>query len=382
MTAFSEAGIIGALADWFAVVALFKHPLGIPIWHTAIITAKKKEISQTLAHFVVENFLTRNVIGKKMEGYDLSRNAGSLLIDNSDMLSTKIIETIPSFFSLLNDKDIQNLLHEQVSSRLGRINLAPLAGEILDMLTSHEKYHEIFKEVIHAIQKIARENKTFITKQVRSGLPGPEFIGLSGLKDNIAEWFSKKISDKIKDTTKELENDQSHELRRSFEKQIKKTINELKNSPELAARGESILRMILEHPAVKDYLLGLWTDIKNLITEDAKKPDSAMKKQLAELIKGFASRVLMEEPFKSRINDWIKDKVLTWIEKYKGEVSNTIIKTVENWKDEEIVQKLELSVGKDLQYIRLNGTIVGGLAGLTLYSIYQGILFFSMFIAK
>jgi uncharacterized membrane-anchored protein YjiN (DUF445 family) len=381
-TAFSEAGIIGALADWFAVVALFKHPLGIPIWHTAIITEKKKEIARTLAHFVVENFLTRSVIGKKMEDYDLSTNAGSLLVANTEIISAKVIETIPSFFGLLNDKDIQILLHEQVSNRLSNVNLAPLAGEILDTLTSHEKFHELFKEVIHAVQKIARENKAFIANQVRSVLPGPEFVGWSGFKDNIAEWLSKIISEKIKETTKDLENDQSHELRKSFEKQLKKTIHDLKTSPELAAKGETILRMILEHPALKEYLLGLWADIKKLLIEDAKKPDSSMKKQLAGLIDGIANRILKEDPFRSRINYWIRENVLTWIEKYKGEVRNTIIKTVENWKDEEIVGKLELSVGKDLQYIRLNGTIVGGLAGLTLYTIYQGVLHFGPLWAK
>jgi uncharacterized membrane-anchored protein YjiN (DUF445 family) len=383
VTAFAEAGIIGALADWFAVVALFKHPLGIPLWHTAIITTKKSEISRTLAHFVVENFLTRKIINEKIAHYDLSANAGSLLIDNTELVTSKVIDAIPALFGILNDKDIQNLLHEQLSMRLNTIKLAPLAGEILEMLTSHERYHDLFNEVIHAVRKIARENKTFMTKMVKAEIPLPDGIwGLEKLKNGIAHWLSGKISDKIRETTKELENDPSHELRKSFEKQVKKTIHDLKHSPEFAGRGDQILRTILEHPAIKDYILGLWSDIKNLILRDANKPDSAMKKQLSGLITEFANHVLMEEPFKSRINDWIREKLLAWVEKYKGEVSNTIIKTVENWKDEEIVRKLELSVGKDLQYIRLNGTIVGGLAGVALFSMYQGVLFFGSYFLK
>jgi uncharacterized membrane-anchored protein YjiN (DUF445 family) len=269
-----------------------------------------------------------------------------------------------------------------VSIRLRNIKLAPLAGEILDMLTSQEKYHELFNEVIHAIQQISHSNKAFITKTVRSEIPIPDGFFLNNIKDSIANWLSDKISEKIKATTKELEEDKSHELRRSFEEQIKKTISALKTSPELAAKGELLLHTLLEHPAIKDYFLSLWSDIKKLIIEDANQPDSKMKKQLARLIKGFANHVLKQEPFNSRINDWLKDNMLTWIDKYKDEVRNTIIKTVENWKNEEIVRKLELSVGKDLQYIRLNGTIVGGLAGLTLYSIYQGILHCSCLFAK
>jgi uncharacterized membrane-anchored protein YjiN (DUF445 family) len=382
LTAFSEAGMVGGVADWFAIVALFKHPLGIPIWHTAIITKQKREISKTLAHFVVENFLTRKVIGKKLEEYDFSTSAGSLLIGHTDLISSKVVDIIPSLFGLLNDKDIHNLLHEQISSRLENIQLAPLAGEVLDMLTSHDKHHELFNEVIHAVQKIAGENRAFITSKVKSGIPFPKWGILDKVKDNLAEWLSGIIAAKISETTNDLENNSSHELRKSFENQIKKLIEDLKSSPELAARGKAILHTVLEHPAIRDYIVGLWSDIKILILRDVGNPDSAMKKQLASLVTGFATRILKEEPFRSRINEWLKEKVLIWIEKYKGEVSTTIIRTVENWKDEEIVRKLELSVGKDLQYIRLNGTIVGGLAGLTIYSIYQCILLCNTLLAK
>jgi uncharacterized membrane-anchored protein YjiN (DUF445 family) len=375
VTAFSEAGIVGALADWFAVVALFKHPLGIPLWHTAIIPEKKKEISRTLAHFVVKNFLTRKVIGKKLDDYDLSGNAGALLIENTGVISSKAMDMIPSFFGLLNDKDIRNLLHEQVTIRLENVHLAPLAGDVLAMLTSQGRYHELFNEIIIMVQNIARENTKYIARTVKAELPLPRWGILDNVKNRIAAWLSDKISDKIKTTTEELQQDQSHELRKAFEKQLKKTISDLKSSPELAEKGEAILRNVLEHPVLKEYISGLWSDIKNLLIEDAKKPGSEIKKQFAGFINGFVNRVLQEEPFRARINGWIKEKILAWIEIYKGEVGGTIIKTVESWNNDEIVKKLELAVGRDLQYIRLNGTIVGGLAGLTLYSMYQLVLY-------
>jgi uncharacterized membrane-anchored protein YjiN (DUF445 family) len=374
LVAFSEAGIVGALADWFAVVALFKHPLGIPIWHTAIITKKKSEISRTLAHFVVDNFLTRNVIGKKLEHYDFSLNAGSKLLENKELISTKAVEFVPAFFKLLNDKDIQNLIHGQLTAKLQNINVAPLAGEALDVLTSGDKFHELFDEVVRVVQKLARDNKAYILKAVRAEIPLPDVYILENIKEGVAQWLSEKISDKIKDTTEELENDESHELRKSFKKHLEKIIRDLKHSPELAAKGEAIVRMLLEHPVVRNYILNLWSDIKKMIVDDAQAPDSVMKKQLGDLLEGLSNRILMDESFKGRINDWIIKNILLWMEKYKDEVRNTIIKTVEGWKDEEIVEKLELSVGKDLQYIRLNGTLVGGIAGLAIFSIYQAII--------
>lgn len=364
--AFAEAAMVGALADWFAVTALFRHPLGIPIPHTAIIPRNKDRIGESLGTFVQSNFLSPEVLSEKIASWNIAGKISQWLADdsNSTMLANKITGTVPDILNALKDEDVNHFIETNITSRIRAIEIAPLAGNILTTLTADNKHQELFDAALRMAAEILDNNRQYIRDKIREESPWyvPEFV------DNKVY---EKIITKAEQTLMEVNADPHHELRRKFHVATQEFIEKLRTSPEYKERGEQLKEELLNHPIVRQYFDRVWTDIKNRIIDDVNDPNSSIRAQIQKTVAGFGRGLANDEAMRDKINMWIREAALTVISSRRAEIAAIISDTVRRWDANTVTRKMELQVGKDLQYIRINGTVVGGLVGLLIHLLSQ-----------
>jgi uncharacterized membrane-anchored protein YjiN (DUF445 family) len=364
--AFAEAAMVGALADWFAVTALFKRPLGLPIPHTAIIKTNKDRIGASLGNFVEKNFLTPEVIATRLGVIDMPQKAAEWLTDgdHANRLAERITGFVPDVLNAVAGENVQALIEENLTARLRTIDVAPLAGNILATLTAENRHQGLLDEALKIGEKLLHANKDAIRTKIREESPWyvPGFVD-----DKIYE----KIMTKAEETLREMNADPNHELRRQFHRATQDFIQSLRTSPEYRAKAESLRDELLNHPVVRQYFSSLWTDVKAMIIHDVEQPDSAIRAQLERSIRAFGEKMLADDELRTRLNIWIQTLVQTIIAARRNEIASLIADTVKNWDGDTMSERIELYVGKDLQYIRINGTVVGGLVGLCIYALSQ-----------
>ena len=266
--AFAEAAMIGALADWFAVVALFRHPLGLPIPHTAIISRNKERIGNTLAAFVVENFLSREVVGRRLANLDFMTSAAGWLGANKRTISWKVVQFIPRVLDALDDEDVKRFVHAQLVAAFKSIQLAPLAGNLLTILTADNKHQELLNEALGIAGTMVDENRDLLRQKVREEVPLLDWPGISKIRDLLADYVANKVVAKVHATLSEAANDPSHRLRQQFEVKLQRFIEELKTSPTFHAKGEELKEKLLQHAALAEYVGEVWTALKQRINTD------------------------------------------------------------------------------------------------------------------
>ncbi len=367
LTAFTEAAMVGALADWFAVVALFRHPLGIPLPHTAIIPRKKNEIGTGLANFVVRNFLTREAVSTKLQEFDLTGIAAEWLTENCVRVAETITGFLPNLLKALHDEDIHRLIHNQLVERLKKLEVAPLAGNLLKIITSGNKHLVVLDEITGLASEMVRKNQRFIRRKIREAVPLPDWPLIKTVKSLIATFIADRAVSKFETFLEEARQTPSHGLRRTFESRLNQLINDLESSPSLKAKCEELKDELLKHPVIGQYAGEVWNDIKKMIVEDVARSNSKIRMRVSSFISGFAMSVLEDKAVRGKLNEWLNDGILDFIDTYKNEAGQTIERTVQRWDSKEVTTKLELEIGRDLQFIRLNGTIIGGLVGLSLH---------------
>lgn len=362
--AFAEAAMVGALADWFAVTALFRRPMGLPIPHTAIIPTNKDRIGESLGLFVQNNFLSPEILTEKLQNFDLASKFADWLAshENSAVLSQKICDALPALLNALSDEDVRNFIEKNISERIRAVEAAPLAGNILATLTSGNRHQQLLDEALKFAGQFLQENKSAIREKITQESPWyiPQFV------DNK---LYEKIITKAEETLREVNFDPHHELRRKFTLATQDFVQKLKNSPEYHAKGEEIKEEILSSPIVQQYFGSIWTDIKQKIIADANSPDSALRKHIENALLGFGESLKNDSAIRQKINDWVQSAAVHLISERRGEVGNLIAETVRKWDSATMTRKIELQTGRDLQFIRINGTIVGGLVGLVIYVI-------------
>jgi uncharacterized membrane-anchored protein YjiN (DUF445 family) len=367
--AFSEAAVIGALADWFAVVALFKHPLGMKfIPHTAIIPKNKSSIAQSLGSFVKDNFLTRENIKSRIN-ISFSKAVSSYLDKNSEMaayfISNKIL---PMVINAIEEMNLINNIAESTIKSLKNIKITPIIGDILDHIISDVRYTGLIKDFLSVLKEFLQKDKEQVKLLIQNELPSALALmpALSGiLSDKILIAIDNFLSKKIED-----ENEGTQDYNKVMENGLKNFVIKLKSSEEYIEKGEEIKQKLLSSPEILIYLNKSWMDIKNLVLEDTNKENSKTKEKLVVLI-GETTKLLESKPAQENIDNWLLEFLLDYIENNKEKVASFIEDTINNWDEKEVSEKLELQVGSDLQYIRLNGTIVGGLAGLLLKILFD-----------
>jgi uncharacterized membrane-anchored protein YjiN (DUF445 family) len=365
----AEAAMVGALADWFAVTALFRYPLGIPIPHTAIIPRRKDDIGRSLGEFVQGNFLTPEVVGERLGAAHISRRLGAWLVQpaNAERAAEAAGDALSGVVEVLDDRDVQVAVGTAVERRIAATEVAPLLGKALDVAIEGGYHQRMLDGVMRGLAGFLDDNRASLRDRLDQESPW-------WVPEAIDDRVFNKIFTGVQHFLADVSSDPRHEVRRSIDVRVQALAGKLRSDPALIAKCESIKLELLAHPDVQGWLQSLWGEVKGSLLDAAGDPDSDLRRRI---VAGFATagaRLGVDRELQAKVDGWIERLVLHVVEHYKGEVAGLISSTVERWDANETGRRIELQVGRDLQFIRINGTVVGGLAGLAIHTLSE--LFF------
>jgi uncharacterized membrane-anchored protein YjiN (DUF445 family) len=361
LKAFAEAAVVGAVADWFAVVALFRHPLGLPISHTAIIPNNKDRIGESLGRFVEENFLTPQNVIQRLARVNIAKVGGTWLAvpANSDRVAGGICAMVPRLLTMIQDEDVARFLTRTLLGELEKINLSSVAGEVLEIVTAGEQHQALFDDALKGIERLITANQALILEKFgEASKYTPEFID-QYIVDRFVAGIARLLQEVIADPR--------HPLRMQFAISTCKLIKKLKTSAEMYERGAAIKRQIVEHLRTKPYYAGLWNDIKKRILTDVASDQSRLRETASSLLNALGSGLARDEVMQHKLNEWLTGALETLMLAHRHQISLLFTDVVKSWDARDVSEKIELEIGKDLQFIRLNGTLVGGCVGVLLH---------------
>jgi uncharacterized membrane-anchored protein YjiN (DUF445 family) len=364
----AEASLVGGLADWFAVVALFRHPLGVPIPHTAVITERKDQFGETLGDFIQSSFLTPDAVVERVRLARVGERLAGWLAhpDNAARLAGHVADGAVAFADLLRDDDVQQAIEGMVRQRVEAADLAPLAGRALRFLTADGRHDEVVSAALRGLERYLDEHR----EELRARFEQQSPWWLPGaVEDRIFE----RLLDGGRAVLDDMVNDRGHDLRRQLDARIGHLIADLESSPEMRARGEELKRDLLEHPALRAWVATAWQDLKAQLRAQAADPQSELRQRLATAIATTGERLSHEPALTQSVQDGIEAGVRYVVDHFADEIAKLVSGTIERWDGEETSRRLELLLGPDLQFIRINGTVVGGAAGLLLHTISQAL---------
>ncbi len=360
----AEAAMVGGLADWFAVTALFRHPLGIPIPHTAIIPTRKDDIGRGLGQFVQGNFLSGPVLMDKIRSAGVADRIGTWLAEpaNAAKLGSNAGDVVAAVTEVLGDEDVSAAVEQMVESRIRAVPVAPLAARVIDLAIDEGHYHELFDWFLKGTSGMLEHNRGLLRDRLEQESPWwvPEAI------DNRV--FA-KIYGVVQRYLAEIADDPHHQVRSAIDQRIRELADKLRNSPEMAKRGEELKEQLLAHPALRAWSASLWGDLKEGLIEATGDPSSELRHRLEEGIVRLGCTIKDDPDLRAKIDRWVERTVLYLLDQYRDEVAELISGTVARWDANDASRRIELQVGRDLQYIRINGTVVGGLAGLVIFTL-------------
>jgi uncharacterized membrane-anchored protein YjiN (DUF445 family) len=362
----AEASMVGALADWFAVTALFRHPMGLPIPHTAIIPRKKDQIGASLGTFVQENFLTRAVVEEKLTTVDVPGRLGDFLAapGRAERLAGDASAALTALTDLLRDEDLQPAVAALVDRRLHATPAAPILARALELVVDGDRHQEVLSVALRGLARFLEENRVVFRAQLGDSSP-------AWVPDWVDDRVFTRAFNGVQQFLEEVGADPQHELRRAYEARLRTYIHALRTDPSTAGRVEELKKELLEHPAVRQWSGSLWTNAKNAVLAAAADPESELRSRVTGMIRDLA-RLLQTDP---KVRELVQRHAHTvagyLVERFSGDVADLVGSTVQRWDTEETSSRIELQVGRDLQWIRVNGTVVGGLAGLVIYTIAQ-----------
>ena len=384
LRAFAEAAMVGGLADWFAVTALFRHPLGIPIPHTAIVPSRKDRIGRSLGRFVQQNFLSPEVVGAKLAGARVGERLGRFLADpaKARLVARQVAAGLHGAAEVLRDEDVQQFVERGLVARARRVQVAPLVGRALGLLTAGGRHQELLDAGLRLATRAVAEHETMIRERIAAEAP---WWVPGAVEDKIHE----KVVSGVEATLAEVSADPEHPLRARFDQAVQEFAERLRTSPEAIARAEAIKEELLAHPAVREYAASVWADVKAALaraagrladpaqaagTDGAGEGDAVTEVAPTAVergLVGLGNALLADPALTAKVDGWVTDAVVFAIEQYRDEAARFIEATVAAWDPAVTSQRIETQIGRDLQFIRINGTLVGGLVGLLLYAAGQ-----------
>ncbi len=364
--AFAEAAMVGALADWFAVTALFRHPLRLPIPHTAIIPNRKDQIGASLGDFVETNFLTHEVLGERIAGANVGMRLGTWLSQpaNAAKAAEVAADALRGTLEVLDDDEVQAGLERIIRARVDETPIAPLVGRAIDLTVAGGHHQRLLDATLKGLAGFLDENQA--TFRERLAHESPWWV-----PEPIDDRIFAKIYDAVHRFLGDVGADPEHELRASLDTRVAAFAERLKADPELLAKGEHLKEELLEHPEVRAWIETLWLGTKARLIEMADDPTSELRYRMMRSYQRLGERLVHEPDLRAKVDSWLQRGVGYIVDNYRSEVSHLISTTVARWDGRETADKLELQVGRDLQFIRINGTVVGGLAGLAIHAISE-----------
>jgi len=362
--AFSEAAMVGALADWFAVTALFRHPLGLPIPHTNLIENSKQKLGDNLGSFVVSNFLSPQNIRPYIQKLKISGFVGEWLgkEKNQEVLIKNISDIVLDILNKLDDSAVSQFISNKVSEMTDDIKLNKIVGNGIHYILEKNDHERIITNLSAQIKNYIIENDEMIQKRVKDG-------SYSFIPSFVDQKIADKIASGLSDFFKEIEEDPNHELRQLITQKIYEFSVDLKEDPKWDDEFKNIKKDLLKGDKLNEYSNDIWISIKNTLKTELQEDQSSLKNYLSKNLNEFSQNLKTDENLQHKIDHWVRVTAYKYILKNTHQFGNLISSTVGNWQGKELSEKLELEVGKDLQFIRVNGTLVGGLVGLIIYTI-------------
>jgi uncharacterized membrane-anchored protein YjiN (DUF445 family) len=361
LRAVAEAAMVGGIADWFAVTALFRHPMGIPIPHTAIVAQRKDRIGRSLGNFVGNNFLARDVITRQLAGMKLGERAASWLAEpeHQARVARAIATGLARAAEAVPTEELQSSVHAALVRQLRKVQAAPLLGDLLALAVTDDRHQEMLDRLITLVNRIVEDNKEIIRLRIAEESPW-------WIPGAVDDKLYQKIVSGIEHTLAEVATDDAHPLRAQFDKALRDFVEKLHGSADTIARAEAMKERLLEHPAVEELSDALLGAAQGVIARYAG-PDSPTPEPLERALGAIAERALGNEAILRDVDGAVERLIVGLVDQYRPEVATLIARTVEGWDATAASAKIEVQIGRDLQFIRINGTLVGGLVGLLLY---------------
>jgi uncharacterized membrane-anchored protein YjiN (DUF445 family) len=365
--AFAEAAMVGGLADWFAVTALFRHPLGLPIPHTAIIPRNKDRIGEALATFLKENFLIPSVVARRMRNIDVAGAAGKFLQSPGKEAQSRIrvgaSRLIADIFESLDDERLGGIVKSAISTRLRSMEVSPLLGHALASAINQDRHVPMLEAAIRWMARALDANEELIREMVHK--KANWVLKLAGLDARLAD----AIIDGLRKLTAEMSTDPAHPVRVRVEQALAQLANDLQARPETRERVEAIKEQLLDNQSVSLWLDTLWQKGREAIIRAARNPDAVLAGKLGEVLRSMGNTLEKDARIRGAINQVARRAVVGTAASYGGSIVKLVSETVRGWDARTVTARLEAAVGRDLQYIRINGTLVGGLVGVALYAL-------------
>ena len=375
LAAFAEAAMVGALADWFAVVALFRHPLGVPIPHTAIIKNKKDAIAGNLADFIRDKFLASDTLIAKLREYNPAEHLAVYLMtkENAAGLAKGLSHLLADSLDFIDDERVQRLLRAALSNRIESFDLSTSAGAILDTLRKENRHQTVLDDLLNrfAAWLATAEAQTRLAKSI-DDMCTKEYPILSAFMPN-REQFSRgageKVASRINAFIQEVNADPAHEVRSRFDTAVTNFIVRLKSDPLLRSKVEAIKLEVVHNQSIADYARNLGNDLKSWMSDDLQQPRSKVQEKVSAAVTGLGHTLSHNRGLKESLNEHLEKLVLRYGDTLRTAIAGHISGTVQQWESDDYVSEIELSIGSDLQFIRMNGTLVGGVIGLLLHAV-------------
>lgn len=367
IAAFAEAAAIGGLADWYAVVALFRRPLGLPIPHTAIIPANQQRIAEKLGEFVERNFLDASPVEAKLRSVDFASFVADWLADGkrSAELARFVVRLLPDAVDAAESSGLRSFLAQQVVGRLQALELAPLAAGALRTFVREGRHRSLLDDLLLAVHKSINEPEMLaaIRAKIRDELP-------TILRFYRADaYVMKKVAASATAFFEDVRTDPAHPFRGEFDRLILSFVDKLESEPQYASRIDDFKRELLARPEVGRLVQGVWDGVREIVARNASGESDVLQRQLAGAFVAIGRQLASDTDMRAEINQGMVVVLKSFIAEQKSGVSAFIADQVKAWDMRQLIALIELNIGRDLQYIRFNGTLIGGLAGLTLHGI-------------
>jgi uncharacterized membrane-anchored protein YjiN (DUF445 family) len=362
----AEAGMVGALADWFAVTALFRHPLGIRIPHTAIIPTRKDALGDSLGEFVGTNFLAEGVVRERLRRVGVAGRLGGWLAQpaNAERVTAELATVVRGAVAVLRDEDVQAVLEQAVVRRVVAVPWGPPLGRVLAGVFADGAHHKLVDLVCDRAYEWVKGNHTSVLRVVSDRAPSwsPKFV------DSMV---ADKVYGEVLSFAWMVKTDPNHPMRIAIDKFLAEFAEDLQHDEHTMQRAEAIKQQVLDHREVQNVIASAWSTAKAMLLDAAEDPSSELRRRVREGLLSLGERLTTDDSLREKVDSWVEGAAAYVVLNYREEITTLITDTVQRWDAEETSRKIELQVGRDLQFIRINGTVVGALAGLLIYTVAQ-----------
>lgn len=375
VAAFAEAAMVGALADWFAVVALFRHPLGVPIPHTAIIKQKKDAIAENLAEFIRDKFLASDVVIAKLRAYNPAGQLAAYLkaTDKAAGLARGLTRVLAETVGFLEDERVLTVVRGALQNRLDRFDASTSAATALDALRSGNRHQLVLDDLLRRCAEwLASEEAQAKLATAIEELAAKEYPLLMAFmpnKDQFARGAGEKIVKRITALIDDVNADPAHEVRYRFDTVVTEFVARLKTDAGVRGKVEALKRDLFDNEAISTYARSLGSDLRKWLDSDLGQPDSRVQSSMEAAVVGLGTALAENQGLRNALNEHLEALVLQYGDTLRSAIVGHIAGTMQQWHSDDYVTEIELSIGSDLQFIRMNGTLVGGLIGLLLHAL-------------